>query len=66
MRSEPMGETDGTFKDGWEKAKGPCPNCGVEGQHFVKEWESSCGGYVDFKFRCGACNKIHWVDGIDS
>ena len=31
-------------------------------------WESSCGGYEDYKYTCTdkSCNAYWWVDGIDS
>lgn len=31
-----------------------------------KEWESSCGGWVDWKYTCATCKKTWWVEGIDS
>lgn len=31
-----------------------------------KKWESSCGGWVDWKYTCGTCQKTWWVEGIDS
>lgn len=29
-------------------------------------WESSCGGYEDYKYVCQECKHVWWVDGIDS
>jgi hypothetical protein len=60
-----MPESDGTFNK-YERDDRPCPHCQVEGQHFVKLWESNDGAYEDEKHNCTACGKIWWVDGIDS
>ncbi len=59
-----MADTDGTFGDP-EKSERPCRKC--KGTNVtVKEWESSCGGYLDYKYACDDCNHTWWVDGIDS
>jgi hypothetical protein len=51
-------QIDGEFYD--------CPHCG--GKHCVQcdVWESSCGGYEDYKHTCRCCGKVWWIDGIDS
>lgn len=49
-----------------QKSAFPCPHCKVEGQHFVRLWESNDGAYEDEKHNCTACGKVWWVDGIDS
>lgn len=41
-----------------------CPACKTP--MTVQEWESSDGGWVDFKYTCPGCRKVVWVDGIDS
>lgn len=33
---------------------------------FAQEWESSDGGYTDYKYTCKTCGKIFWIDGPDS
>jgi hypothetical protein len=43
----------------------PCRKCG-EKQVTMYTWESSCGGYEDYRFTCRACKATWWVDGIDS
>ena len=30
------------------------------------KWESSCGGYEDYKYTCAACGFYWWEEGIDS
>jgi len=59
-----MAESEGTAGPP-VKAERPCPKCGSDNVT-VQTWESSCGGYEDEKFTCGACGHTWWVDGIDS
>jgi len=63
MHTGPMSEMDGDFT---KSEKGPpCRKCG--GGPVVREtWESSCGGYEDYKYTCQACGDVRWVDGGDS
>lgn len=68
MHTKPMSETDGTFTD---KRGTPCPEtkchkCDQAGAVMCKVWESSCGGYEDYKYTCGNCGHVWWIDGIDS
>lgn len=65
MHTQPMSESEGLFNSEYKKCKGKCPKCGLE-ELEVKEWESSCGGYTDYKYRCRNCSHKFWVDGIDS
>jgi hypothetical protein len=59
-----MPESAGTFGD--EKvASCKCRKCGGGPVH-EKCWESSCGGYENFKYTCQACGHSWWVEGIDS
>jgi hypothetical protein len=37
--------------------------CGAKVQY--RSWESSCGGYEDYQYRC-ASGHMWWIDGIDS
>lgn len=60
----PMRESDGNFKPGCGK-KHTCRGCGKE-EATCQLWESSCGGYEDYKYTCGSCGHVWWVDGIDS
>lgn len=43
----------------------PCRKCTA---HSVTEesWESSCGGWEDWRYTCHACGHRWWVEGIDS
>lgn len=42
-----------------------CVNCKQQTVTY-QIWESSCGGYEDFKYTCSNCKKVWWIDGIDS
>jgi RecJ-like exonuclease len=44
----------------------PCRKCGEPGGIEVREWESSCGGYDDYKYRCNNCNSSWWIEGPDA
>ena len=44
----------------------PCRKCGVKGGIEVWKWESSCGGYEDYHYRCTNCGKDWWVEGPDA
>lgn len=65
MHTKPMSESEGTLSTPVE-AKRKCPKCG--GPMTCETWESSCGGYEDYKYTCSAptCKHVVWVDGIDS
>jgi len=43
-----------------------CYKCGTVGQVEYRIWESSCGGYDDYKFRCNHCQETWWVEGPDA
>ena len=58
-----VAETDGTFAKP-KSSDRPCPKCG-EQKVTYETWESSCGGYDDYKFTC-ECGHFWWVDGGDS
>lgn len=63
MHVKPMAEHDGTFNP--SKKLYPCPKCHKETLE-CRIWESSCGGYEDYKYDCRSCGHSYWVDGIDS
>lgn len=63
MHIKPMQQSDGSFSK-WKKANIKCPRCGKQKVKYII-WESSCGGYEDYKFKC-KCGYTWWVDGIDS
>jgi hypothetical protein len=66
MHTGPMKDSDGEFA-GWHDDDRPCRH-GCGGTVKRREWDSSCGGYTDYNYRCQnpACGKSWWVDGIDS
>lgn len=66
MHTKPMAESQGVFEGDWKPSECPCPKCKVLGQNFYIIWESSCGGFEDYKHHCRACGHIWWIDGIDS
>lgn len=43
----------------------PCRECGGDNVTY-QVWESNCGGYEDYKYKCGDCGATWWIDGIDS
>jgi len=59
-----MKDSDGDFKPGCDE-KHTCRKCKVKAAT-CELWESSCGGYEDYRYTCGACGHVWWVDGIDS
>lgn len=65
MHTQPMGDHEGDFGE-YEKSDRPCPKCKSAEQHFVRLWESHCGGYEDEKHECRACHYTWWVEGPDS
>lgn len=64
MHTGPMPDSDGEF-GGWKSSGGPCRHCG-ETAVLYRVWESSCGGFEDYHFKCKSCGQTWWVDGIDS
>ena len=64
MHTQPMKDSDGDFKD-WEKSENQCRQCSSKDTR-CRSWDSSCGGYTDYQYRCMACGATWWIDGIDS
>lgn len=64
MNTKPMAESDGKMTTE-EPSEGPCPKCRQK-QVVYQTWESSCGGYTDYKMRCKACGHMWWVEGSDA
>lgn len=57
----------GTFTSDWkDDPETACCKCGERGFLEYREWESSCGGYDDYKFRCAACGQDWWSEGLDA
>lgn len=65
MTHGPMKESDGTFSAAGT-AERSCARCRRDTVHDSEKWESSCGGYEDYKYTCLRCGAVHWVEGIDS
>lgn len=59
-----MAESEGTLQAP-NKSTRPCPKCDKHEVSYVT-WESSCGGYEDYKYTCAGCKHQWWIDGIDS
>ena len=58
-----MEDSDGDFGV-WVGCESLCRKC--EGALQYRTWESKCGGYVDYQYRCLNCGHVYWIDGIDS
>lgn len=58
-----MADSDGDFGEALEG--GTCRKC-ESAEVVMRTWESSCGGWEDYHYRCLACGYSWWVDGIDS
>lgn len=60
----PMDESEGRFTQVGHSDR-LCRQCGG---HNVKcqTWESNDGAYEDYKYVCGDCGHVWWVDGIDT
>jgi hypothetical protein len=59
-----MSDDEGDFS-GWREASIKCRYC--ESPHVqCRVWESKDGGYEDYQYKCAECQRVWWVDGIDS
>ena len=65
MHTGPMKDSDGTFS-AERVCTRPCAHCRKQTDHKGLTWDSSCGGYTDYKFTCLTCGAVHWVEGSDS
>ena len=43
----------------------PCRKCPSTDLRYI-EWESSCGGHEDRKYRCNECGHHWWIEGADA
>ena len=59
-----MADSEGEFK-GWTPVETLCRKCKVMNVK-EREWDSSCGGWTDYQYKCADCGHSWWVDGIDS
>lgn len=65
MHTEPMKESDGVFTDTKTEVRF-CNHCQKSTTFSVATWDSSCGGYTDWKYTCEVCGRGWWEEGIDS
>jgi hypothetical protein len=65
MHTKPMHDSEGKFSEAADEMR-HCKKCGKQTNHECNEWDSSCGGYTDYRFTCLDCGTQHWVDGCDS
>ncbi len=67
-----MSWTGNTVPHGTESAWKPCEptshcrQCKKQGVVEYTVWDSSCGGYTDYHYRCTACGHDWWIDGPDA
>lgn len=61
-----MNESEGELSPS-ELVQIECPKC-KKTDCSVQIWESSCGGWEDYKYSClnPDCRYQWWIDGIDS
>jgi hypothetical protein len=70
MHTAPMPDSAGDFGEfkpsdnEWSRARHK-PGCESRDVR-VRLWESHCGGYEDYQYRCFGCGATWWVEGIDS
>lgn len=64
MTHMPDKPVPGDMKPGYEVSLRcrKCPSTRV----LCEPWESSCGGWEDYRYTCKECGHTWWVDGIDS
>lgn len=60
-----MADSQGEFEEFKVQHEVPCRKCGVHAVS-MREWESSCGGWEDYQYRCNSCGHSWWVEGIDA
>jgi len=59
-----MSESEGSFRAGCGLPHA-CRSC-KKSTATCQLWVSNCGSYEDYKFTCGDCGYVWWVDGADS
>ena len=42
-----------------------CPTC-QSNDVWYRVWESTCGGYEDYRYRCKECGREWWVESADA
>lgn len=61
----PMADADGVFGDWQPSAEKPRCDCPAPQLH-ERVWDSRCGGWTDYQYRCMVCHHSFWIEGIDS
>lgn len=59
-----MSEFEGVFNE-QQTVQRKCRKCSSN-TAILEVWESSCGGYENYKYTCQECKSITWIDVIDS
>lgn len=62
----PMRDSDGEFTQESARYHYACKTCKKSTEHTCEKWDSSCGGYTDYRYTCAVCGTVFWIDGIDS
>lgn len=66
MHTGPMSDSDGDFGE-YKHTDEYCVCRRCRGTNVrYRIWESHCGGYEDYNYKCFDCEYQWWVDGIDS
>lgn len=60
----PMKESEGTF-DRPTPTDCHCRKCDAM-TVTVRPWDSSCGGYTDYRYDCSTCGHHWWIEGPDA
>ena len=61
---KPMADSEGTFNADQE-VNLACRECG-HNKVEERRWESNCGGYIDYQYRCLECGYVWWAEGPDA
>lgn len=66
MHDKTYDDSKGTLSEP-EPKKYTCIRC-RQNTATCQEWESSCGGYEDYKYTCHNpdCGHVWWIDGPDA
>ena len=65
MHTGPIPESAGTLTGEQPAKLHQCRNC-LEPAATMERWDSSCGGYTDYKFTCARCGFVRWEEGADA
>ena len=64
--SAPIPDSQGDFSAFKPESDAVCRKKCEKPDVRCRVWESSCGGYEDYNYRCFGCGHRWWVDGSDS